>query len=450
MRRLASKMLILAALGGIVAVVGVRDASAEIVVRGVSDGMLALDPKGTPAVAYVRGADAVIATRLTNGKWRAVKVGRVPAGSTVKAFKIGKNGPVALVQSADDRSLVAVRRRGSGWQTVRIVPRVAATLALGWPGLALDREGLPVVAYTRWNSVNLNTQLLLVRIDARGHTSSQRITAEGFPQSDVPPPAAPVVVGGRVHVIESFGFRTVIGAFEWYPDKNTWTGLGLDVTRGEFPLGPLLAGLRGGKLYAAWTQSLYALGAAPVTLAERANTASAEFLLDRALTTALALPASGPEVAANEWVGADELGLGGDDSVWAGTVISRTGEVQLDGWIGGLAVAPKAGRDLLLERGGGLEWFRSPRKLSTRVSIRAVPEASSVFLDGRVEGASTGKVTIFRERPGAPRELAGTAQLSDGSFSFVDRTTSRPLLYRAVYTDAGTSIPYAALGRPIR
>jgi hypothetical protein len=443
-------MLILAALGCFVAVIGVRDASAEIVARRVADGMLALDPKGTPSVAYVRGTNALISTRAKNGNWRAVKAGRVSSGSTVKAFKIGKNGPVALVQSADDRSLVAVRRRVSGWQTVRIVPRVGMTFALGWPGLTFDREGLPVVAYTRWNSLNLHTQLLLVRIDARGRTSSQRITAEGFPQSDVPPPAAPVVVGGRVHVVESFGYRTLVGAFEWYPDKKTWTGLGLDVTRGEFPLGPLLAGLLGGKLYAAWTQSLYALGAAPVTLAERANTASADFLLERALTTALALPASGAEVAANEWVGADELGLDGDGSVWAGTVISRTSEVQLDGWIGGLAVAPNAGRDLLLERGGDLEWFRSPRKLSTRVSIGVVPEESSVLVDGRVEGASKGKVTIFRERPGARRELAGTAQLSDGSFSFVDRTTSRPLLYRAVYTDAGTSIPYAALSRPIR
>lgn len=442
-------MLILAAFGCIVAVVGAREAPAEIVARGVSDGMLALDPKGTPSVAYVRGTDAVIATRLKAGKWRTVKVGKVPARSTVKAFKIGKNGPVALVQSADDRSLVAVRRRGFGWQTVRIVPRVAATLALGWPGLAFDREGLPVVAYTRWNSANLHTQLLLVRIDPRGHISSQRITAEGFPQSDVPPPAAPVLVGGRVHVVESFGYRTVIGAFEWYPDKKTWTGLGLDVTRGEIPLGPLLAGLLGGKLYAAWTQSLYALGAAPVTLAERANTASADFLLERALTTALALPASGPEVAANQWVGADELGLAGDASVWAGTVISRTSEVQLDGWIGGLAVAPKAGRDLLLERGGALEWFRSPRKLSTRVSIAAEPESSSVVVDGSVEGVSKGKVTIYRERPGRSRELAVTAQLSDGSFSFVDRTTARPLLYRAVYTDAATSIPYAALSEPI-
>ncbi len=124
---------------------------------------------------------------------------------------------------------------------------------------------------------------------------------------------------------------------------------------------------------------MYALGAAPVTLAERAQTASVEFLLDRALTTALALPAFGAEVAANEWVGADELGLDGDDSVWAGTVLSRTSEVQLDGWIGGLAVAPKAGRDLLLERGGGLEWFRSPRKLSTRVSIAAAPVPRGLF-----------------------------------------------------------------------
>lgn len=411
--------------------------------------MLALGAKGTPSVAYVTGTRVVVSTRAGTNRWRAVMAGQVAAGSAVKAFRIGKNGPVLLVQTSDNRTLVLIRRRGTAWQTIRIAS-VAGSMALGWPGLAFDADGLPVISYTRWSSVTLNTQLLLLRIDPRGHLRTQHVTAEGFPRSYVPPPSAPVVVGRRVHIVESYGFGSVVGAFEWYPDKKTWTGIGLDVTRGEFPLGPVLAGLLGGKLYAAWTQTMYALEAVPVTLAERAQFASAVFLLDRALTTALALPASGAEVAANEWVDTTDLGLEGDASVWAGTVISAAGAIQLDGWIGGLAVSGKVGRDLLLEREGGLQWFHSPRKLATRVTVGAVAGETNVRVKGSVEGVAAGKVTIYRERPGSARELAGTARLAGGSFSFADRTTARPLLYRAVYLDPKTAIPYAALSSPIR
>ena len=59
-------------------------------------------------------------------------------------------------------------------------------MALGWPGLALDAKGLPIVAYSRWNSLNLNTQLQLVRLDANGRPSAQNVTRGGFPQSSVP------------------------------------------------------------------------------------------------------------------------------------------------------------------------------------------------------------------------------------------------------------------------
>jgi hypothetical protein len=423
-------------------------AQAEIVARSAADGLLALDAKGTPSVAYVRGTRVIVATRAGNAKWRSVSAGRTTAGATVRAFKVGAAGPVTLVESSDDRTLVLVRKRGSGWQSVRLA-RLPSTMALGWPGLALDRQGLPLVAYSRWNSLNLNTLLRLVRIDARGRPSTQNVTRGGFPQSIVPPPAAPVLVGGRAHVVEVYGYHTVTAALEWYPDGKTWTGLGLDVTRADFPVGPLLAGLVQGKLYATWSLSMAAFDAVPVTLAERVTNPSSAFVLERALTTALALPASGAEVAANQWVAEEELGLGGDSVVWAGTVVNGEETVSLDGWIGGLAVAPKAGRDLLLERGGNLEWYRSPAKLTTRVRVRAFPSADGVTLDGSVEGANNGRVTIFRERGDGTRQAAGTAQVDGGFFSFTDRTATRPLLYRAVYTAPGTGIPYAALSRPI-
>ena len=432
--------LALAAAGG---------SSAEIVARGVQDGMLALGANGTPSVAYVRGTKVVLSTRAGKDRWRATNIGSASAGSQVKAFTVGSRGPVALVQSADGRKIFLVRRVPVGWQTIRIAGSLPAGVRLGWPGLALDKKGLPVVAYTRWNSTNFNSRLLLVRVDARGKLTSKRITYEGFPQSYVPPPAKPVVVGGRIDVIESYGYHGVVGTIEWYPNKRTWTGLFIDAGVGDFPLGPLLAlHSRTGRVYAAWTESMLGIGEAPVTLAERGRLASSEFVLDRALATGLALPASGPEVAANEWVDADELDLGGDAQLWAGTVVRGKAGIELDGWVAGFAAPARGGRDLLLGGPAGLRWFRSPRELSTRVSLDADgDEGASVQLTGTVAGVSTGRVTIYRERPGSARQAIGRPALSGGAFSFVDNPTVRPMLYRAVYTDPATGIPYASLLR---
>ncbi len=432
--------LALAAAGG---------SSAEIVARGVQDGMLALEANGTPSVAYVRGTKVVLSTRAGKNRWRATNIGSASAGSQVKAFTVGSRGPVALVQSADGRKIFLVRRVPVGWQTIRIAGSLPAGVRLGWPGLALDKKGLPVVAYTRWNSTNFNSRLLLVRVDARGKLTSKRITYEGFPQSYVPPPAKPVVVGGRIDVIESYGYHGVVGTIEWYPNKRTWTGLFIDAGVGDFPLGPLLAlHSRTGRVYAAWTESMLGIGEAPVTLAERGRLASSELVLDRALATGLALPASGPEVAANEWVDADELDLGGDAQLWAGTVVRGKAGIELDGWVAGFAAPARGGRDLLLGGPAGLRWFRSPRELSTRVNLDADgDEGASVQLTGTVAGVSTGRVTIYRERPGSARQAIGRPALSGGAFSFVDNPTVRPMLYRAVYTDPATGIPYASLLR---
>jgi Flp pilus assembly protein TadG len=59
------------------------------------------------------------------------------------------------------------------------------------------------------------------------------------------------------------------------------------------------------------------------------------------------------------------------------------------------------------------------------------------------------KVTVYRENLDGTRTAIGNAQLSGGSFSLGDKTTARPLLYRAVYTAPSTGIPYAALSRPL-
>src|SRR5215210_1165914 len=259
------------------ALVAASGATAETVAPGVQDGLLALDGKGRPSVAFVRGTSFVIATRSRRGRWASVKPAAVTRGSNVMAFTVGRSGPVALVQSADERTLLLVRRRSVGWQTLRINGALPPQVRLGWPGLALGRGGTVWIGYSRWNSTNLNSRLLLARVTAKGRVQTTRITYEGFPQSLVPPPAAPVVFGGRVHVIESYGYRGVLGTFEWFPQKKTWIGLGLDAGVGGFPIGPLLAGLdRRGVLHAAWTQSLGFDGGAAVTLVARRRVVSSE------------------------------------------------------------------------------------------------------------------------------------------------------------------------------
>jgi hypothetical protein len=211
----------------------------------------------------------------------------------------------------------------------------------------------------------------------------------------------------------------------------------------------VLAGVRHGVLHAAWTESLLTmdLTAAPVALASRRHFASTSYVLDRALATALALPSTGPEIAANQWVGSSDLGLEGDDDIWAGTVIRGASHIEVDGWIAGLAAAPNGGRDVLLGGRDGLRWFRVPHALTTSVSIEATDDGTNVTLSGRVHGASTGSVSIYRERPGEARTAVGKATLAGGAFAFTDDPPVRPLTYRAVYTDPQTGLPYASLLR---
>jgi hypothetical protein len=447
---LAMRMLGPAALAFAFVLLAPGRASAEVVARGVHDGSLALGPKGTPYVAYVKGKSLFIATRTVRGRWRAEVADSVSIGSQVRAFEVGRGGPVALVVSADSRRLDLVRKRLLGWQSVRINAKLGRGGALGWPGLALDQAGLPLVAYTRWNSVTFKSQLLLTRLNAKGRATTIRITAEGFPQSYVPPPAKPVLVGGRAHVIESYGYRGTVATLEWFPNKRTWTGLGLDAGYGDFPLGPVFGGMGpDGVLHAAWTESLIPLGSAPVTLVSRGKISDSIFVLDRALTTGLAMTRSGAEVAANEWISPDDIGVTGQNYLWAGTIVWRESHVELDGWLAGLAVSPRAGRDVLLGGIGGLSWYRSPRRLTTRVSIEAADNGDgTVTVSGRVGAVPSGKVKLYRERPSEPRVHVATLNLATGAFSFVDHSPpDRPTLYRAVYTDPRTGIPYAALLR---
>jgi hypothetical protein len=430
-------------------------ASAEVVAPGIQDGMLAVTPNGTPLVAYVRGTSLMMAVRKSPGRWHAIRVRKVAIGSTIVAFAAGAAGPVAVVRGADERTLVLVRRPAQVWGAIPLVGSLPAATAIGWPGLTLDRRGLPVVSYTRWHRPSHRSALILARVDARGRVRSEHVTSEGFPKSHVAPPAAPVLVGGRVHVIETYGFDGAVGTIDWSRSKHTWEGQFLDAGVGDFPVGPLFAAVSPrGAVYAAWSQALLGTGEMPVALATRGRSISSDFILDRGVTTGLAATAAGPEVAANEWIDADELGVPGDGTAWAGELAGHGRTIELDGWLADVATAPRGARDLLLSRpGGGLSWFRSPRPPMIRVSLGAAAgSGGAVVVSGRVRGAGRGKVAVFRERLGSSRQMVGAATLAaDGSFSLVDHPPLRPLLYRAVYTAPSTGIPYAALLRdPVR
>jgi hypothetical protein len=432
--------------------VGAGTASAELAVPGVQEGMLAVSPGGTPLIAYLDGNGLEIAARSPSAEWRPVRAARVSPGSSLVAFAAGRRGPVAVIEGPAARTLVVVRRGKRGWRTTPLAG-VPAGVELGWPGLVLKR-GLPAIAYTRWRRPTRESVLKLARIDDRGRLRSVRITQGGFPTSYVPPSAVPVLVPGGIHVIESYGDDGAVGTIEWHrhAHKRSWSGQFIDAGIGDFPVGPLLGAVDGaGTVYAAWSEALLGIGGLPVTLAVHGRSIDSNFVLDRAITTGLDVARSGPQVAANEWVSADELGLPGQDVVWAGVVVAHGVAVGVDGWIAGLSSAPHGARDLLLANTSGLSWYRSRREPSVRMSIHATEQLDgSVLVTGRARGASAGSVTLYRERPGTAREPVGTAPLArDGSFTLLDWPTMRPLLYRAVYTDGATGVPYSALLRDV-
>jgi hypothetical protein len=303
-----------------------------------------------------------------------------------------------------------------------------------------------VVAFTRWKRATHKTALMLTRIDRRGRAHTVQITGSGFPKSFVAPPAVPVIAGRTVRVIESYGIDGAVGTIEWRPQSGTWKGQYIDAGYGDFPVGPLLGAVGGNAVYAAWTQALLGAGELPVSLAKHGRSIESDFVLDRAVMTGFGLTRTGPEVAANEWVSASDLGLTGDAVIWAGVVVNRRVDYELDGWLASLSSAPRGTRDVLLARPDGLSWYRLRRAPSVHVDLDAIEQLDgSVLVTGDVHGAS-GTVKLYRERPGSPRELAGSAPLAaDGSFTFMDTPSIGPFVYRAVYTDRVTGLPYATL-----
>ena len=409
-------------------------AHAEVVTESAASAVLAVGARGTPTVAYLDDRVLVVSTRRASG-WQPERVA-LPVPATEAALvsaSVGRDGrPAVLLEDFVRRMLVVAWRRQSGWLVLRVAT-LAAGSQLGVGGLAIEPRGTPVVAYA-FRRPSLKSFLRLVRIDPRGRATTIPITKLGFPNSAVPPSAVPHITrSGRIRVVEAYTSALI----DWFPDGRTWTGQFLFASQLGSPLGRVLAVPGPTSAVVAWTQDYPSFGESHVLVQQGRPTGGAADLLPHARLAALTLAGGRPEVAANDWVDVDGAEI--DAGMLA---FSDAPPVELDGQVAGYA-AVGATRHLLLATARGLEWFSSPRP-ATRVSLAV--DATTGDATGRVDGVAGGTVELYREALDTGRQLVATASIRpDGSFAA--KVPVLPTLYRAVYRDPVSGIPYGALLR---
>ena len=394
---------------------------AEVVAPDVTEAALAVARDGSPRVAWIDGRRLLVATR--GASWRAAAVATLPS---VGGRMAGVSENAVLVEGR--RSWIRlVVRSGNRWRvlTVRNAPKRAL---LGASGLAIDAAGRPAVAYAI-QEANDDTSLHLVRMGTNGRLASTRITTKGFPKSIAPPAAAPVLLPDRtVRVVETFSQRGA-NAILWRREGTRWWGRVLHASALGSAALPVYTAAAPEGVYVAWTIPYPSFGQTNLVLSSHLDRSRSIVLHPNALAAGLVLGPAGPEVAANEPF----------QGLFAGIV---TGGVQaeVDGRILGYAATPAGGRQLLLSRPTGLEWFELP----AAPAVQIVADAES----WRVQGATGGTVTVYEEAAGRPRHSVFEAPVAaDGAFSF-----SLPIVpganYRAVWVDPATGVPYARLLRP--
>jgi hypothetical protein len=420
----------LAGIGLLAALASVSPAQAEIIAPMRGPALLAVAPDGSPRVAFVSGRDLVLARRAPAG-WTFARLGRVPGTRPVLA---------GLVVDGRGRSSVLVEQESGAWLALarpgtklRVVARPRKGASFGPAGLTLDQSGRPAFAYVL-RLGDAKTWLRLVTLDPRGHLRAHGITKGGFPASAQVPGAAPVLFKGRLHVVETF----TSAAIDWGPKTGGgWEGQFLFASRFGTPAGRVGAAADGPNLWSSWTQ--LSSDAINVLLTLSADTQETQIVVDHGIFVSLLLDAGLPEVGAYDWV---ELN---NAFVYAGVLAGPGGPFgELDGRLLGYAAAPGGKRQLLLETASGLEWFEAPARPAIRVSLSA---DASGHLSGRVDGASGGLVQVYRETGTARTALGNTELAADGSFTFDAAAPTSPTLYRAVYVDPVTNIPYASLLR---
>jgi hypothetical protein len=403
---------------------------AELVAPTDSEALLAVAPDGSPRVAFSSGGDIVLARRMSAG-WRFAGVGRVPGTRPVLAGLVvdGRGRTSVLVEAVNGAWLALASRGGK----LRVVARPRKGGSFGPAGLTFDVHGRPAFAYAlRLRSAK--TYLRLVTLDTRGRPHTHGITKGGFPSSAFAPGAAPVLVRGRLHVVETYADS----AIDWGPKAGGgWEGQFLFASRGGTPAGRVAATASSSGLWSAWTE--LASGSLTVLLNLSAETQSTATALDHGIFVSLLADAGNAEVGAYDWATLD------DEPVYAGVLADVNGPfAELDGRLDGYVRTRGGGRQLLLTTPNGLEWFESPTRPSIRVTVGA---DSSGLVQGRVDGVSTGAVQIYRETPSG-RSAVGIAELGpDGTFSLQDTPPTSPTLYRAVFVEPATNIPYASLLR---
>jgi len=403
---------------------------AEIVAPTAGPGLLAVAPDGSPRVLFASGRDIVVARRAAAG-WKFTRVGRVPGPRPVlSGLVVDRAGRASVLVEAENGSWLALASRGG---KLRVVARPRKGASLGPAGLTLDVAGRPAFAYVlRLRSAK--TYLRLVTTDARGRLHTHGITKGGFPSSTFVPGAAPVVVRRQLHVVETY----TDAAIDWGPQAGGgWEGQFLYASRSGSPAGRVGAVASGASLWSAWTEMT--AETLSVLLNLSADTQSTTTAVEHGIFVSLLVDGGRPEVGAYDWATV------GDSPVYAGVLADDTGVfAELDGRLDGYAPAPGGGRQLLLSTSSGLEWFEAPARPSIRVSLTAV---ATGLVQGRVGGGAGGIVQVYRETAAGRSGVADVELAADGSFSVQDTALTSPTLYRAVYVDAATNIPYASLLR---
>ena len=412
-------------------------ARAEVVVRAAEQAELAVTADGRPYVAYTSGRNLFGAARSASGRWTRTRLGRLPgadvtlAGAQAVAGERGSE-PAVLAEDGEGRWLALVLGK-----RITTIARAARGSSYGPAGLTLDAHGRPAIAYAvlRFSG---KTFLRLVTFDRRGRRTTRAITQKGFPASDLPPGAAPVLVGGRLHVVETY----TSAAIDWAPAPHGgWEGQYLFVSRLGSPQGRVEAAYLPSTLWSAWTQTYPAQppGDLAVLLSASGETQTT-WTLTHGIFVSIARGEAAPEVGAYDWAT-----LGGDWRVYAGLLLQGPGgpSWQLDGRLEGLAIDRTGARQLLLSRAGVLEWFSSAPSGLPPIHIGMGMNAAG-RLDGTVPGVTSGSVELYLELPHAPRELVANLQIQPDS-SFAADGLDPASLYRAVYVDPASGIPFALL-----
>lgn len=415
--------------------------------QGSPDAMLAVAPDGSPRVAFV-GADGSlqVASRTPDGVWSAQALTGLPGPNLlVVGLDVAPDGTTALLtEDTGGRWLELAEQDAAGAWNVRTVAAAPKGGLLGFGGLALDGSGRPWIAYAT-ELASKRTWLRLVHEDATGRLVGEPVTRKGFPSSEVLPSVDPVVLpSGAVRVVEAYDSATI----EWARTKNhkDWIGQFIYGSVLGSPAGVVRAAAPAtGGVWSAWTELFPSFNESEVLLTLHLNGERTTILHKHAFLVSLVLDATGPTVAADDYVD-----LAGKRTVYAGVVLDQAGgSLELAGDLKGYAAGAAGDHQYLLLGPDGLSWYRTVDAPAAHVDLSASVSGATFSLAGRVTGVSGGSVELWRETQ-AGSELVATLPLAaDGTFAATDLPPARPLVYRAVYRDPASGLPVASLVRTV-